>query len=156
MTDGNFEAVPVVGKGIMLVGLVSAFDSLQIMEEEKDLHEITVEEIMTSYVVTVTEEILVRGPIYLLQKRHLIGAPVLQGRTLVGIVKQGDVLSVTSRRRSQIGGRKREDRNYIVAEGSPPFCDFLLCFVFVSFSRICSSNFLTRSSQEQSRKILWS
>jgi len=43
MTDGNFRAVPVVGKGFALVGLVSEFAPLRIMEEKKDLHQITIE-----------------------------------------------------------------------------------------------------------------
>ena len=37
MTDQNFGAVPVVEKDFTLVGLVSKFDLLRVMEEEKDL-----------------------------------------------------------------------------------------------------------------------
>jgi len=92
MTDGNFGAVPVVDKDFTLVGLVSEFDLLRVMEEEKDLRQITAEEIMTRNVVTVTEEMLVKDLIHLLQERHLIHVPVVQGTTLVGIASRRDIV----------------------------------------------------------------
>ncbi|NGZ10739.1 MAG: CBS domain-containing protein [Nitrospira sp. LK70] len=92
MTDQNFGAVPVVEKDFTLVGLVSEFDLLRVMEEGKDLRHITAEEIMTRNVVTVTEEMLVTDLTRLLQERHLIRAPVVSGRTLVGIASRRDVV----------------------------------------------------------------
>ena len=41
MTDRNFGSVPVVEKDFTLVGLVSEFDLLRVMEEGKDLRQIT-------------------------------------------------------------------------------------------------------------------
>jgi CBS domain-containing protein len=92
MTDQNFGAVPVVEKDFTLVGLVSEFDLLRVMEEGKDLRQITAEEIMTRNVVTVTEEMLVTDLTRLLQERHLIRAPVVRGRALVGIASRRDVV----------------------------------------------------------------
>lgn len=92
MTDQNFGAVPVVEKDFTLVGLVSEFDLLRVMEEGKDLRQTTAEEIMTRNVVTVTEEMLVTDLTRLLQERHLIRAPVVRGRTLVGIASRRDVV----------------------------------------------------------------
>ena len=65
MTDQNFGAVPVVEKDFTLVGLVSEFDLLRVMEEGKDLRKITAEEIMTRNVVTATEEMPVKDLIHL-------------------------------------------------------------------------------------------
>jgi CBS domain-containing protein len=92
MTDRNFGAVPVVEKDFTLVGLVSEFDLLRVMEEGRDLRQITAEEIMTRNVVTVTEETLVTDLTRLLQERHLIRAPVVRGRILVGIASRRDVV----------------------------------------------------------------
>ncbi|NGZ97225.1 MAG: signal transduction protein [Nitrospira sp. WS110] len=92
MTDQNFGAVPVVEKDFTLVGLVSEFDLLRVMEEGKDLRQITAEEIMTRNVVTVTEEMAVTDLIHLLQERHLIRTPVVRGKTLVGIASRRDVV----------------------------------------------------------------
>lgn len=92
MTNQNFGAVPVVEKDFTLVGLVSEFDLLRVMEEGKDLHQITAEEIMSRNVVTVTEEMLVTDLTRLLQERHLIRAPVVRGRALVGIASRRDAM----------------------------------------------------------------
>jgi len=92
MTDQNFGAVPVVEKGFTLVGLVSEFDLLRVMEEGKDFRQITAEEIMTRNVVTVTEDMLVKDLIKLLQERHLVRTPVIRGKALVGIVSRRDAV----------------------------------------------------------------
>ena len=92
MTDQNFGAVPVVEKDFTLVGLVSEFDLLRVMEEGKDLRQITAEEIMARNVVTATEEMLVKDLIKLLQERHLIRTPVIRGKALVGIVSRRDAV----------------------------------------------------------------
>jgi CBS domain-containing protein len=92
MTDRNFGAVPVVEKDFTLVGLVSEFDLLRVIEEGKDLRQITAEEMMTRNVVTATEETLVKDLIHLFQERHLIRAPVVRGKTLVGIASRRDAV----------------------------------------------------------------
>jgi len=92
MTKRNFGTVPVVEQDSTLVGLVSEFDLLRAIDEERDLRHITAEEMMTRDVVTVTEEMLVRDLIKLLQERHLIRTPVVKGKTLVGIVSRRDAV----------------------------------------------------------------
>ena len=92
MTDQNFGAVPVVEKDFTLVGLVSEFDLLRVMEEGKDFRQITAEEIMTRNVVTVTEDMLVKDLIKLLRERHLVRTPVIRGKALVGIVSRRDAV----------------------------------------------------------------
>jgi len=47
---------------------------------------------MTRDIVTVTEEMLVKDVVHLLQERHLIRAPVLKGKALVGVVARRDIL----------------------------------------------------------------
>jgi CBS domain-containing protein len=92
MTDRNFGSVPVVKEDSTLVGLVSEFDLLRAIEEGKDLRQVTAQEIMTKDVVTVTEDMLVKDLINLLQSRHLIRAPVTRGKTLVGMVSRRDAV----------------------------------------------------------------
>jgi len=74
------------------VGLVSEFNLLRAIEEGKDLRRVTAQEIMTKDVVTVTEEMLVKDLIHLLQERHLIRAPVVMEKTLVGIASRRDAV----------------------------------------------------------------
>ena len=92
MTDRNFGSVPIVKDDSTLVGLVSEFDLLRAIDEGKDLRQITAQEIMTRDVVTVTEEMLVKDLINLLQNRHLIRTPVVRGTTLIGIVSRRDAV----------------------------------------------------------------
>lgn len=49
-------------------------------------------DIITREVVTVTEEMLVKDLVNLLQERHLIRAAVVKGKTLAGIVARGDAV----------------------------------------------------------------
>lgn len=75
-----------------MLGLVSEFDLLRAMHDGKDLKEVRAEDVMTRDVVTVAEHLPVKDLIDLLQARHLIRVPVVQGRTLIGIVARRDIL----------------------------------------------------------------
>lgn len=92
MTDRNFGSVPIVKEDSTLVGLVSEFDLLRAIDDGKDLRQVTAQEIMTKDVVTVTEDMLVKDLINLLQSRHLIRTPVVAGKTLIGIVSRRDAV----------------------------------------------------------------
>lgn len=92
MTERNFGTVPVVTEDLTLVGLVSEFDLLRVIDEGKDLRQVTAEEIMTNDVVSVTEEMPVMDFINLLQERHLVRTPVVRGKTLVGIASRRDAV----------------------------------------------------------------
>ncbi|MDH4301252.1 MAG: CBS domain-containing protein [Nitrospira sp.] len=92
MTKRNFGAVPVVEQDSTLVGLVSEFDLLRVIDEGRDLLHITAEDMMTRNVVTVTEDMLVKDLITLLQERRLIRTPVIRGKALVGIVSRRDAV----------------------------------------------------------------
>ena len=75
-----------------LVGLVSEFDLLRVMDAGKDLGQLAATDIMTRDVVTVTEEMLVKDVVHLLQERHLIRVPVIKGKALVGMVARQDIV----------------------------------------------------------------
>lgn len=92
MTKRNFGAVPIAEHDSTLVGVVSEFDLLRVIDEGRDFRQVTAEQMMTRNVVTVTEEMLVKDLIKLLQERHLIRTPVLRGKTLVGIVSRRDAV----------------------------------------------------------------
>lgn len=92
MADGDVGSVPVVEEDMTLVGLVGEFDLLRVMEEGKDLGELTATDMMTRDVVTVTEEMLVTDVVHLLQSRHLIRVPVVSGNILVGIIARRDIV----------------------------------------------------------------
>ena len=84
--------MPVVDDQETLLGLVSEFDLLRALQEGKNLRNVTAGEVMTPHVITVHEEMPVMDLIALLQERHLIRVPVVQGTKRIGIVARRDVL----------------------------------------------------------------
>jgi len=93
--------LPVV-EGKRLLGIVtdrdirqaapSATTSLEIHELHYLLEKVTVNEIMTKKVITVTPSTDVRDAAKLLLKHKIGGLPVVRGETLVGIVTETDIL----------------------------------------------------------------
>lgn len=92
LSEHNFGSVPVAEADGTLVGLVSEFDLLKAVEQDRDLREVPVSEIMTRKVVTTTEDMPLMNLIHLLQERHLIRVPVVRGTKLVGMVARRDVV----------------------------------------------------------------
>ena len=92
LTEGNFGSVPVVEEDRTLVGLVSEFDLLRLMDQGKDLRHVSASEIMIRDVVTATEQMPLPDIVKRLQKHHLIRVPVVENKTLVGMVARRDVV----------------------------------------------------------------
>lgn len=92
LSERNVGSVPVVEQDRTLVGLVSEFDLLRVMDEDRDLRQVTAADIMTRKVVSVAEDMPVKDLIQLLQDRFLIRVPVVNGNKLVGIVARRDIV----------------------------------------------------------------
>ncbi len=92
LSEHHFGSVPVADSDGTLRGLVTEFDLLKALEQDKDLRKVAVSEIMTREVVTATEDMSLMDLIHMLQHRHLIRVPVVRGNTLVGIVARRDVV----------------------------------------------------------------
>ncbi len=92
LSEHHFGSVPVADPDGTLRGLVTEFDLLKALEQDKDLRKVAVSEIMTREVVTATEDMSLMNLIHLLQERHLIRVPVVRGNTLVGMVARRDVV----------------------------------------------------------------
>ena len=92
LSEHNFGSVPVVEQDGTLRGLVTEFDLLKAVEQEKDLRDVPVSQIMTRDVVTTTEDMPLMQLIHLLQERHLIRVPVVKDQKLIGMVARRDVV----------------------------------------------------------------
>lgn len=92
LSEHNFGSVPVVETDGTLRGLVTEFDLLKAVEQDRDLRNVPVTEIMTREVVTATEDMPLMNLIHLLQERHLIRVPVVKDHKLVGMVARRDVV----------------------------------------------------------------
>ena len=100
LSEHSFGSVPVVDKDRTLRGLVTEFDLLKAVEQERDLRSVLVSDIMTKDVVTTTEETPIMSLIHLLQERHLIRVPVVKGPKLVGMVARRDVVFASVKARA--------------------------------------------------------
>ncbi|TAJ34849.1 MAG: CBS domain-containing protein [Nitrospirae bacterium] len=92
LTERNIGSLPVVEDDSTLVGLVSEYDLLQAMIEERDLRKITAADLMTRQVLTVTEDRSLEYLANLFQDRYVTRLPVVRNQKLVGIVARRDLV----------------------------------------------------------------
>lgn len=93
ITEGGFGSVPVLDKDRRVIGIVSEFDLLKALMEDKPLSQVTAGDIMTPNPITVTPETPTMDIIRLLEEKHLIRMPVVNAEgKLVGIVARRDIL----------------------------------------------------------------
>jgi len=93
MTAGGFGSVPVLNLERGLIGIVSEFDLLRAVLEDKSLSTVTAGELMTPNPITVGPDTQAMDLIRLLKEKHLIRLPVVDsGGKLVGVVARRDIL----------------------------------------------------------------
>lgn len=93
MTEHGFGSVPVLDGYNRLIGIVSEFDLLKVIMEDKSLSETTAEQIMTRNPTTVSPGTSAMDIVHQLEERHLIRMPVVdEDGKLMGIVARRDIL----------------------------------------------------------------
>ena len=92
LNDGNFGSLPVVDQTQSLLGIVTEFDVLKVLEAGKDLNSVVVSDVMSTEVTTVEETTPFIEILQLLQAHHLLRVPVVKGKTLVGLVARRDII----------------------------------------------------------------
>lgn len=92
MTQHHFGSLPVVDPERTLLGLVTEYDLLQLMIAGRDLGSVSVADVMSTQVLTVTEEKTLVEVADLFQDRYVTRVPVVRGTKLVGIVARRDLL----------------------------------------------------------------
>lgn len=83
----RFSGLPVLDEAGAVVGLVSEYDLLAKPGR-------TAREVMTTSVITVTEDTAIDDVRHLLVERRIRRVPVLSGGHLVGIVSRGDIVAL--------------------------------------------------------------
>ena len=93
MIEG-FGGVPIVDGNQRLVGIVTEFDLLAVLDTGKKLNDISAGQIMTHETISVTPDTDIRTLIYVLQTNHVIRVPVIDNKDgkLIGIVARRDIL----------------------------------------------------------------
>jgi len=93
MIEG-FGGVPIVDNNQRLIGIVTEFDLLGVLDTGKKLSDISAGQIMTHETISVTPDTDIRTLIYVLQTNHVIRVPVIDNKDgkLIGIVARRDIL----------------------------------------------------------------
>ena len=93
MTENGFGSVPVLDRDRRLLGIVTEFDLLKAVMEDKLLSQVTAGELMTPNPITVTPDTSAMEIIGQLEGKHLIRMPVVdEDNKLVGVVARRDIL----------------------------------------------------------------
>ncbi|MBI4021049.1 MAG: CBS domain-containing protein [Candidatus Aenigmarchaeota archaeon] len=91
MVDNHVGSAVVVTGGIVQ-GMVTERDLLQAVAERETLDGVTVADVMTRYVYSVTPAQSVQTAIALMTEHRIKKLPVMDGRRLVGIVTATDII----------------------------------------------------------------
>jgi CBS domain-containing protein len=111
MMDKNDIGLLVILKADEVVGIISERDiARKVVLKEKSSVTTTVKDIMTQNVLTVTPEQSIDECMALMTSKHIRHLPVMDGRTLAGLVSIGDVVKATIVEKEQL---IKELRNYI-------------------------------------------
>ena len=114
MRENSFRHLPVVDKSGKLVGIVSETDllyasptsaaSLSIYEMQYLLSRLTVGQVMTKDVITVTEDTPVEDAASIMTDHKIGGLPVLRDGEIIGIITETDLFKLFL---ELLGARKR-------------------------------------------------
>lgn len=92
LIEGGYGSLPVTKEEKKLVGIVSEYDLLKVLQEGKDVRDVRAGDIMTKRPTTVKEDTPIIKAITILEDKHLIRLPVVKNSKLVGIIARRDIL----------------------------------------------------------------
>jgi len=89
---GVYSGLPVVERDGELIGIVTEFDLLKAVQDGRDLHTVTAQDLMSVVPVTVEEDTAIGEVIKQMIKENILRLPVVRNRKLVGIISRSDLL----------------------------------------------------------------
>jgi len=92
LLSGCYSGLPVTDDDDCVVGIVTEFDLLGLMEQESKVAELTAADIMTREVVTVDVDTPLREVVTILLDKNITRLPVTENKRLVGVISRCDLL----------------------------------------------------------------
>ena len=92
LQSGTFSGIPILDPGNTLVGLVTEFDVLKAMVDDKDLHTLKAEDIMSANPISVDEHQTAKDAMTLMIAHRIIRVPVVRDGKLIGLIARTDII----------------------------------------------------------------
>ena len=92
LLSGLYSGMTVTDDDGRVAGIVTEFDLLDQIRQERDLSQLTAEDIMTRDVITVDVDTSVGDVVTTLLDRNIIRLPVTEKGKLVGVIARCDIL----------------------------------------------------------------
>ncbi|MBW7898580.1 Hypoxic response protein 1 [Candidatus Brocadiaceae bacterium B188] len=92
LLTGKYSGMPVVDDNNKIIGVISEFDLLKVMDRGKSLEKVTAEEIMSAKPIFVAEDTPVEDIIHIMTKHNIIRVPVVRDGIPVGIISRCDII----------------------------------------------------------------
>lgn len=92
LLTGKYSGMPVVDYNNKIIGVISEFDLLKVMDRGKSLEKVTAEEIMSAKPIFVAEDTPVEDIIHIMTKHNIIRVPVVRDGIPVGIISRCDII----------------------------------------------------------------
>ncbi len=94
LLSGLYSGMPVTDENGRVVGIVTEFDLLEQLRQEKELARLTAEDIMVKDAITVDVNTPIDDAFNIMLDRNIIRLPVTEEDKLVGIIARCDILRV--------------------------------------------------------------
>jgi CBS domain-containing protein len=88
----SLPGAPVIDEEGRCVGFISEFDVLNALESEREIAQLTAEDIMVPNPISVTMSTTIKEAVTLMKDHHLLVLPVEEGRKIIGSVTRKALL----------------------------------------------------------------
>lgn len=92
LLDSSLPGAPVLNSEKQYVGFISEFDVLRALESERELSQLTAEDIMVRSHLSVSSSSTIREAVAMMKTNHILVAPVEEDGMVIGCITRKDLL----------------------------------------------------------------
>ncbi len=92
LQSGRFSGIPIIEPGSKLVGMVTEFDLMTALLEQKNLSTTTAEDIMTANPISIEDTTTAENAMKAMVDHGVLRLPVVRDGRLIGLIARSDIL----------------------------------------------------------------
>ena len=92
LLGSSLPGAPVLNSEKQYLGFISEFDVLRALESERELSQLTAEDIMARSHLSVSSSSTIKEAVALMKTNHILVAPVEEGGVVIGCITRKDLL----------------------------------------------------------------